>query len=256
MAHRAPPGSRTLAQGLEVLRLLTESDRPLTATAIADRLGVSVSTASRALGALTIAGYVRKPDYHSFAPAFGVLALAGNARRQFGAVLAPRQRLQELADATPGLTWHLGMLVDDQLVYPLRVSHGVEAAELQVGDWPLHRSSIALLILLGRGERAALAALRASRRRYGWDRPGPAVPVDEAACFSAAQALLHEGVLALSGWQADEIYSMATLVGTVFGHPIALAVSGHPSRCGIERARGLLNGARADIGSRLASVQP
>ncbi len=45
-------GTGALETGLGVLRLIAEAQAPLTATAIAERLDVHVSTASRILGAL------------------------------------------------------------------------------------------------------------------------------------------------------------------------------------------------------------
>ncbi|MGC3989572.1 MAG: helix-turn-helix domain-containing protein [Chthoniobacteraceae bacterium] len=246
-----PKGAQSLTQGLEVLRLLTESDRPLTATAIAERLGVSVSTASRALGALAAAGYARKPDYHSFAPALGVLALAGNAKRQFEAVMAPEALLHRLADGTPELRWTLATLIDEQIVYLLQVDAGQEATGFAVGRYPLHLSSIALLILLERGERAAVAALRASRRRYGWDRPGPTVPADETACAAAARALVDDGVLPLADWQKPGWLSAATLVGGFHGQPLVLAIAGPLGRYPLADALGRLRAARADVAALL-----
>lgn len=255
MASGSPPpraGAKTLAQGLEVLRLLTESDQPLTATAIAGRLGVSVSTASRALGALVDAGYVRKPTYHGFAPALGVLALAGDARRQFEAVMAPRQALRDLAAGTPGLRWNLATLIDEQLVYLLQVDAGQEDTGFSVGRYPLHLSSIALLILLERGERAAVAALRASRRRYGWERPGPAVPADETACVAAARGLLLDGVLALADWQSAGWLSAAIAVGFFHDRPLVLAVSGPLERHPVADAAQRLRQARPLVMAALA----
>jgi DNA-binding IclR family transcriptional regulator len=254
MPASPPSGAKTLAQGLEVLRLVTESDRPLTATAIAERLGVSVSTASRALGALVAAGYVRKPDYHSFAPALGVLALAGNAQRQFEAVRAPRPLLRDLADGTPGLRWTLATLIDEQLVYLLQVDAGQDATGFSVGRYPLHLSSIALLLLLERGERAALAALRASRRRYGWERPQPAVPEDEAACLAAAQALLRDGMLPLADWQRLGWLSAATVVGAFHGQPLALAVAGPLDAYPVQDALARMQAAKGAVGAALASA--
>ena len=254
MPARSPSGAKSLTQGLEVLRLLTESDRPLTATAIATRLGVSVSTASRALGALALAGYVRKPDYHSFAPALGVLALAGNARQQFEAVMAPRPILRGLADSTPGLRWTLATLIDEQLVYLLQLDADQEATGFSVGRYPLHLSSIALLILLQRGERAAIAALKASRRRYGWERPGPMVPEDEAACMQAVRTLCVDDILPLADWQKLGWLSAATPVGIFHDQPIILAIAGPLERYPVADALAQMATAKGAVAAALSSA--
>jgi len=254
MPARPPTGAKSLTHGLEVLRLLTEADRPLTATAIATRLGVSVSTASRALGALAVAGYVRKPDYHSFAPALGVLALAGNARQQFEGVMAPRPLLRRLADSTPGLRWSLATVIDEQLVYFLQLDADHEATGFSVGRYPLHLSSVALLILMQRGERAAIAALKASRRRYGWERPGPMVPEDEAACMNAVRSLFVDDILPLVDWQKLGWLSAATHVGTFHDQPIVLAIAGSLERYPLTDALARMVAEKAAVAALLSSA--
>lgn len=97
----APRGTKAWAQGLAIVRILSEAAQPLSATAVAERLGVSVSTASRALGALAAAGYVIKPDYHHFAPSIGVVTLAANAREHFGIAAAGRGSITASRRAPP-----------------------------------------------------------------------------------------------------------------------------------------------------------
>ncbi len=220
-----PAGTKALAQGLEILRVLSEAPEPLSATAIAERLGVSVSTASRALGALTAAGYVRKPDYHSFAPSIGVVALAGNARGHFGLPAAQRVALTAQARAT-GWLWTIGTVHGGQLVYLVRVGPDHEAIELGVGSYPLHLSVIAMRLLLDLPEAEALAALRASRRRYGWEQPTPTVPADEATCLAVARSACTDGVLALVDWQARNRVAVALRLPDVVDSPRILAVVG------------------------------
>ena len=70
-----------LAHALDILRLLSESPHPLSATEISQKVGLHTSNISRTLRVLIDAGYVRKPSYHSFAPDLGLLALAGSAAR-------------------------------------------------------------------------------------------------------------------------------------------------------------------------------
>lgn len=220
-----PAGTKALAQGLEILRVLSEAPKPLSATAIAERLGVSVSTASRALGALTAAGYVRKPDYHSFAPSIGVVALAGNARGHFGLPAAQRMAMKAQARAT-GWLWTIGTVHGGQLIYLVRVGPDHEPVELGVGSYPLHLSVIAMRLLVDLPEDEALAALRASRRRYGWEQPTPVVPADEAACLAVARTAVNDGVLSLVDWQAQHRVAVALRLPDVVDSPRILAVVG------------------------------
>jgi len=174
----APAGTKALAQGLAIVRILSEAAQPLSATAVAERLGVSVSTASRALGALAAAGYVIKPDYHHFAPSIGVVTLAANAREHFGIAAAARQHYSIQARTT-GWLWAVGTVHDAQAIYLLRVGPQHDAVELAVGRFPLHLSIIGLRTLLELTEADALERLRHSRRLYGWDRPQPQIPEQE-----------------------------------------------------------------------------
>jgi len=61
-----------LTTGLDILRIVAEAETPLTATAIAQRVGLHVSSVSRTLAVLVRHGYLRKPTYHSFAADLGV----------------------------------------------------------------------------------------------------------------------------------------------------------------------------------------
>ena len=75
-------GIQSLDRGLEILKLLAEEGR-ITASFAAARLGIHQSSASRLLMSLQKAGLVRKPDFHSFAPDFGLLSFAGMAMEGF-----------------------------------------------------------------------------------------------------------------------------------------------------------------------------
>lgn len=224
-AHPAT-GTNALETGLAVLRLLAEAQAPVTATAIAARLGVHVSTASRILGALTAQGYVRKPDYRSFALDVGVVTLGAHAAAHVPAVGLTREPLVRMAEQAPWAALHLGRLHHDQLIY-LHLHCRVDGlpTTLQAGRYPLHLSAIALRLLLDAPRETALAALAASRRRYGWERPTPAVPTDEATTLARAAALDRDGCLVLADWQrASHLVASIAVAGGGHG-PLALAVT-------------------------------
>lgn len=212
-----------LTIGLEILRVLAESESPLTATAIAERVGLHVSNVSRALRVLANAGYVRKPTYHSFAPDLGVLALAGAAATRLPLIERTGGLIRNAATGS-GMLVVLATLFRDQVLYLHRCGPGQEPQSAIAGGFPLHRSVAGLRLLLDRPAAEAEAALTTAARRYGWDRPTPATPTDPAACLSAARARLHDGVLAIHGWDDPGRCAIAIALDVPGQAPLALAV--------------------------------
>lgn len=234
-----PQGTKALAQGLEILRILSESADALSATAVAERLGISVSTASRALGALTAAGYVVKPDYHHFAPSIGVMTLAAHAREHFALPAAVRDRLSAAARATNCL-WTVGTVHQHQVIYLLRVGAVHEAVELAVGRYPLHISVVGLRALLLLDESVAIDFLQRSRRVYGWDRPTHNVPETEANLLAAARAACRaDGILCLDNWRTASECALAAPIPQLMpaaeaagDQPLIVALVGGPHQRG------------------------
>lgn len=228
-ASNPVPGAKVLLQGLELLRLLAQSNGPVSATALAQITGQHPSTVSRLLSGLVKAGYLRKPDYHSFSVDLGLATLFGRMRTQFPLTTKPRAVLAAQAAKLPGMRLSLATLHEHQLVYWLAVDAGQEPVDLLVGGYPLHLSSIALRILLDLPAEEAEAWLAVSRRWHGWDRPTAAVPADAAGVLASARALLRDDCLALSGWQAPGHVTAALPVRSPDGRPLVLALSGHPA---------------------------
>lgn len=228
---QAPQGTKALAQGLAIVRILSEAEGPLTATAVAQRLGVSVSTASRALGALQAAGYVIKPDYHAFAPSIGVVTLAAFAGEHFGIGAAARDHCTRRARET-GLLWSVGTVHAAQVIYLIRVGPQHEAVELAVGRFPLHLSIVGLRTLLELDEADALARLRESRRLYGWDRPTDLIPDSEEAVLAHARSNLDgDGVLILEHWRGNgDVLGGIALPPAVDGPRVLTLVGGSAAR--------------------------
>ena len=238
---------KALTHGLDALRILSESREPMTSTQIADRIGLHQSSASRILKALAAAGYVRKPDYHSFTVDYGVLALGSTATAHFPWVNQPRRAVADLAERCAGLSVSLCMLWQNQIIYFLRAQKGHEPTILGASGFPLHLSSPALRLLLDLPEAAATAALNESKRRYGWERPTKRVPETAAACIKTARALLDHDCLALENWQAENRVSAAIPV-EANGHPrAALAISGPADELKLEKIIALLQEGRRAV---------
>jgi len=222
----AIPGAKVLLQGLELLRLLAQADGPISATALAERTGQHPSTVSRLLSGLVKAGYLRKPDYHSFSVDLGMVTVLGRVRQHFPLTTKPRAALAAQASLLPGMRLSLATLLEHQLVYWLAADAGQEPVDLICGGYPLHLSSIALRILLDLPEAEALAVLATSRRWYGWELPTPHIPSDEAGVLSAARNRLQHDCLVLADWQGSGHLSAAVPVRSPDGRPLILALSG------------------------------
>jgi len=212
-----------LTTGLDILRILAEAPEPLTATAIAERVGLHVSNVSRTLAVLARHGYVRKPTYHSFAPDLGVLALAGAAASRLPVVARTGAVVRELARAS-GLTAALAVLHRGQVLYLHRCGPVGEGSSAIAGGWPLHLSVVGLRLLLDLPAKEARACLALAAKRYGWERPTPATPADPAACLTAARRRLSGGLLRIDGWDRPGYVAAAVGVAVAGAPPLALAL--------------------------------
>jgi DNA-binding IclR family transcriptional regulator len=223
-------GLKALNHGLDVLRLLSVSKRPMTATELAGRLGLHQSSVSRILKTLALAGYVRKPDYHSFAADYGVLLLAGNASESFPLATKPKGAVQALADKTPGYMASLGALWNDTIIHLMRAHKGHDIQPAQATGWPLHLSALGLRLLLERPEPEALAILERSRARHGWERPTLNVPTTPEAMLKKARQWMRHDCVVLEGVQRPMNIAAAILVRVPNDQPVALALSsGNPT---------------------------
>jgi len=151
---------QSLDRGLEILKILAEEGR-VTATAAAERLGIHQSSASRLLLSLQKAGLVRKPDFHSFAADFGLLAFAGMALENFPEVMVGAEVCRHLSQEH-GCGAALATIFHGRMLYlywtspespgPLRL--------VENSRFPIQQSSLGLLLTyrLGRQEMLDLLA--------------------------------------------------------------------------------------------------
>jgi len=218
-------GLKALTHGLEVLKLLSVSPRPMTATELAGRLGLHQSSVSRILKTLALAGYVRKPDYHSFAADYGVLLLAGNAGQNFPLATKPKKAVQALADNVEGYMASLGALWQGVVIHLIRAHKHQDAQPAMATGYPLHLSSIGLLLLLELPEVEALAILESSRARFGWERPTLNAPTSPEMALKKARQWMRHDCMVLEGVQQPSNISAAILVRVPGDRPVCLALS-------------------------------
>ncbi|HTL52915.1 MAG TPA: helix-turn-helix domain-containing protein [Planctomycetota bacterium] len=245
-------GPQTLARSLQILSELVASVEPVSATALAEKVGLHQSSVSRILSTLTAAGFVRKPDYHHFAADYGLLTFAAKAIHQFPLIQHTLPVLRELAPACAPLQLTVATLWRDEVLYLVRVQPGSDAAIMPLMRFPLHLSSPGLRMLLELPGDEALTALEHSRAELGWDRPTLAVPATAAELLKHARERLELDVLALDGWQQPDRIStaipirLATPGGGKAAPLAALSLSGGSGAMPLDRIRALLHqGARA-----------
>jgi DNA-binding IclR family transcriptional regulator len=217
--------SQALTHGLEVLKVVSESRSPITSTEIGRRVGLHQSWVSRVLKTLSIAGYVRKPDYHSFAVDYGVLTLAGNSQHQFPFITKPRQTMVDLAEKSDGMNVALAMLWQGQLIYFMRTQKGHETVPLSVG-FPLHLSSVSLRLLIDVPAAQAVEALKESKRRYGWERPTDKVPKTPEELLKIVRGLVRHDSLVLDEHLKQGLIGCSIPIEVKNEPRAALAISG------------------------------
>ncbi|MEQ4209148.1 helix-turn-helix domain-containing protein [Actinopolymorpha sp. B17G11] len=216
--------NQALARGLEVLRVLVDESEPVTGTEIARRLGLHQSSISRILATLTEVGYVRKTA-KGFAPDFGVLSLA-SATSQFPLIRKPRAAMKQIAASCGGLSPSLGMLWRGQMIYFLRTTEHGDTIDFWWSDYPIHLSAPGLRLLVDLPREEALAILRGSRQRYGWDGEKGVVPATEEEVLDLAAKNVAHDVIVLTGWFRRGWMGAAIPVEVEGEHRVALALAG------------------------------
>lgn len=243
-----PPGSatnRALARGLYVLRRLVES-APMSATELARELGLHQSSISRVMATLGEAGFVRKDDHGRFVPDYGVITLAAETTR-LPLLTKPVPVFSALLEEFPTLTLTTAMLWRSEMIYLLRSNTGGLTHLYENVQYPLHRSSPALRLLLGLPEHEALRLLADSRTRHGWSGDPAVVPPDEESLLRAARERLRHDVLMLDGWSKAGELSGAIPVRTTEPHPVALAIVVSDGSLDADELRIVLHRARRDL---------
>jgi len=215
-------GNQSLARGLEVLTILVDEHRPMSPTEIAQRIGIHQTSASRILAELRQVGFVRKTTGRRFTPDYGVLTLS-SAVHDFDLIHKPRSVMEAAAKRNPGAMFSLGMMWRDHIIYFLRTQDGTETIDFIGSGYPLHLSTPGLRLLLELPEPEALAALRRSRERHGWDRTTPHVPATEEEALAAVRTFLSHDLLILDGWANPR--NIAGAIPLATDEPVALSIT-------------------------------
>jgi DNA-binding IclR family transcriptional regulator len=107
-------GSQTLMRGLDVIEAI--SDQPLNLGELAERLGLTKSTAHRLASALVERGYLAFTPRAGYRLGRKLLELGASAQGQADIIQVARPHLEALSAATDD-TVHLGILENDQALY-------------------------------------------------------------------------------------------------------------------------------------------
>lgn len=151
---------QSLDRGLLIMRLLAEH-RTMTATAIAAELGIHQSTASRLLNSLHAAGFVRKPDYHSFSLDWDALVFAGQAIDCFPAMNTAARVCNRITSQT-GLQATVALLHGGHILYLTRTNPDSSLVLVNNSDYPIHDSSVGLALVCEQDAKRAIPILKAS----------------------------------------------------------------------------------------------
>jgi DNA-binding IclR family transcriptional regulator len=189
-------GIQSLDRGLEILKTLSEMGQA-TASSLALKLGIHQSSASRLLLSLQRAGLVRKPDFHSFAPDFGLLAFAGAAMLGFPEVGVCASLCGDLARSN-SCGAAAATLFRGRLLYLAWVSPDSPTSFKLVddSDFPLHKSSLGLLLAFRLGRERAVELFEASLAKSGGETPEPSA---SGLFDQVGESLARDGVLSLRG---------------------------------------------------------
>lgn len=217
---------QSLGRGLAVLSYIVSATGPVTATQVASHVGMHQTTASRILADLVRAGYVRRVAYREFAPDFGLLLLGLESTRHFDMLARSRPAMERAAAMCSGLTVSLCLWWHDRLLYVSQASRGMDTQIFRGGDYPLHLSSPGLLFMLDRPPVQAVAALKESARKFGWDQPTAEVAATPEGVLQAARRHRRQDTLVLAGWAGPAHLSAAIRLADHEGVPLALTISG------------------------------
>jgi IclR family transcriptional regulator, acetate operon repressor len=145
----------SLSRGVEILRLLAQSDVPMGVTDVADRLSVDPSTAYRLLATLERGGLVSQDhDSKKYSVGYGVLEIANALLRKLSVVDASDPFLRSIAAQTREST-HVAVLDGPSAVFVARQSGaGILRVETTVGaSEPAYCTAVGKALLADHSER-------------------------------------------------------------------------------------------------------
>ena len=244
-----------MARGLRVLSELVQSDRPMSATELGERVGLHQSTVSRMLQTFQSIGFVRKPDYHHFAADMGLAVFAGRAATQFPMIRRTMPVLRRRAGECGEYGITLCALWRRELVVLLKRDPHGEFHIMPSSRSPLHLAVAGLRHLLELPEEEAIACLKHSQEVFGWRRPTRTVPASPEATLAYARRRLDLDVLMLCDWAGPNERKAAIPIRQQ-GEVVATAVVyQHRLPSNSERMMAVLHSIARDVEAALASRQ-
>ncbi|OFS84295.1 transcriptional regulator [Oligella sp. HMSC05A10] len=161
--HKAQ-ASQTLLRGLDIIDAVANDFSDL--SEIAKVTGMTYSTAHRILSALQQRNYIRRDPEHGYRLGHALLGLGYQAQAQIDLVKLANPLLLELAKKTSD-TVHLGMLIQDSIVYLEKISsrRPVEISSRIGGNKPLFSTGIGKALILDQSEEQWLALFDRSSQR-------------------------------------------------------------------------------------------
>lgn len=144
-----PDFMASLARGLDVMRCVAESERPISIAEASRRTGLSRASVRRCLYTLSVLGYVGQ-DERGYSVKRQALSL-GHPYLSLNALAARAQPLLDILRDELGESCSLGVMEEDQLLYVARAEAiRIMSIGLRVGSrLPLHATSMGRVLLAG-----------------------------------------------------------------------------------------------------------
>jgi DNA-binding IclR family transcriptional regulator len=153
---------QSLDRGLAILRLIADK-RCVTASYVSSKLGIHQSSGSRLLNSLLKAGFVKKPNFHSFSLDYGALEFAGLALNSLPGVQVAYKCCDYISQETK-LNVSIGILRDNKILYLTHndIERGSGLKILSDKQMALHKSSLGCVIAWSLGQKKGLKLLKQS----------------------------------------------------------------------------------------------
>lgn len=156
-----------VSRTMQTLEVLAESPKGISVSALAERLGIELSIASRILATLAADGYARRDAHGEYCLTHKLLATSSRFAEEVGFVDLCTPLLREVADKTGELV-QLALLEGDTLWFVAKVEgkHRIRMLSALGREAPLHASSVgkAWLAALSEDEALELAAAHGLKR--------------------------------------------------------------------------------------------
>lgn len=224
--------AQTLDRGLEILKILGERDH-LSASQIAEKLGIHQSNVSRMLSSLVKAGFVKKPSFHQFSLDYGILDFAGIALNKLAGSRAARKVCSILSEKS-GNNVSVGMLREESLFYlsQMDLDKSAEISFASETSQIFHKSSLGSVMAWGQGKELGVKMLKKSLELCREKNAA------EEVWETIDNSLSRYGVYSLEG-QPEVEFNIATPM-TLDGEPAALAMFSRNRKASFEEITDLL----------------